>query len=103
MRKHPLHFPSIYLSSVHPCHPSVLQGLKARNFIHSKIEENIKKKVQESDKESKHRDALQQLIDSSRKNGEPFSMQVVTRSHLLCKITCMGGKKTNISSVFCPS
>lgn len=59
-------------------HFTVLQGLKARNFIHSKIEENIKKKVQESDKESKHRDALQQLIDSSKKNGEPFSMQVVT-------------------------
>lgn len=57
---------------------TVLQGLKARNFIHSKIEENIKKKVQESDKETKHRDALQQLIDSSKKNGEPFSMQVVT-------------------------
>lgn len=52
--------------------------MKARNFIHSKIEENIKKKVQESDKESKHRDALQQLIDSSKKNGEPFSMQVLT-------------------------
>lgn len=60
------------------CHSPVLQGLKARNFIHSKIEENIKKKVQESAKESKHRDALQQLIDSSMKNGEPFSMQVLT-------------------------
>lgn len=59
----------------------VLQGLKARNFIHSKIEENIKKKLQESDKEPKHRDALQQLIDSSKKNGEPFSMQVLTSSH----------------------
>lgn len=56
----------------------VLQGLKARNFIHSKIEENIKKKVQESDRGSTHRDALQQLIDSSKKNGEPFSMQVMT-------------------------
>lgn len=65
---------------VHPCtscHFPVLQGLKARNFIHSKIEENIKKKVQESDKGSKHRDALQQLIDSSKKNKEPFSMQVL--------------------------
>ena len=55
----------------------ILQGLKARNFIHSKIEENIKKKVQESVRGSNHRDALQQLIDSSKKNGEPFSMQVM--------------------------
>lgn len=55
----------------------VLQGLKARNFIHSKIEENIKKKLQESDKEPKHRDALQQLIDSSSRNGEQLSMQVL--------------------------
>lgn len=59
---------------------SVLQGLKARNFIHSKIEENIKKKLQESDKESKHRDALQQLIDSSSRNGEQLSMQVLDGS-----------------------
>lgn len=56
------------------------QGLKARNFIHSKIEENIKKKVQESDKGSAHRDALQQLIDSSKKNGEALSMQVMIGS-----------------------
>lgn len=71
----------VYVQSDSSCflaHFTVLQGLKARNFIHSKIEENIKKKVQESDKETKHRDALQQLIDSSKKNGEPFSMQVVT-------------------------
>lgn len=57
------------------------QGLKARNFIHSKIEENIKKKVQESDKGSAHRDALQQLIDSSKKNGEALSMQVILVLH----------------------
>ena len=61
----------------------ILQGLKARNFIHSKIEENIKKKVQESDGGWNHRDALQQLIDTSKKSGEPFSMQVKTGpSHL---------------------
>lgn len=75
------HLTSFHLSHVCPCSSCqflALQGLKARNFIHSKIEENIKKKVQESDKEFKHRDALQQLIDSSKKNGEPFSMQVLT-------------------------
>ena len=62
--------------------PSVLQGLKARNFIHSKIEENIRKKLEE-DSEGlgcKHRDALQQLIDSSKNNAEPFSMQVGLQS-----------------------
>lgn len=58
---------------------SVLQGLKARNFIHSKIEQNIKKKLQDSEKEPKHRDALQQLIDSSSRNGEQLSMQVLDR------------------------
>lgn len=67
---------------------TLFQGLKARNFIHSKIEENIKKKVQESDKESQHGDALQQLIDSSRKNGEPFSMQVLRPSPLTLWLKC---------------
>lgn len=37
-------------------------------------------KVEESDKGSKHTDALQQLIDNSKKNGEPFSMQVMKRT-----------------------
>ncbi|XP_042364019.1 cytochrome P450 26A1 [Plectropomus leopardus] len=71
------------------------RGLKARNFIHSKIEENIKKKVQESDKESKHRDALQQLIDSSKKNGEPFSMQAIKES---ATELLFGGHETTAST-----
>lgn len=54
----------------------LLQGVKARNFIHAKIEENIKRKLQESNSESRHRDALQQLIDSSRKSGNVLSIQV---------------------------
>ena len=66
--------------------PLFLQGLKARNFIHSQIEQNIKNKLQESDKESKHRDALQQLIDSSKKNGEPFNIQVTTRWLYVCSV-----------------
>uniref|UniRef100_A0AAQ4QMA5 Cytochrome P450 26A1 n=1 Tax=Gasterosteus aculeatus aculeatus TaxID=481459 RepID=A0AAQ4QMA5_GASAC len=71
------------------------RGLKARNFIHSKIEENIKKKVQESDKESQHGDALQQLIDSSRKNGEPFSMQAIKES---ATELLFGGHETTAST-----
>ena len=53
-----------------------MQGLKARNFIHAKIEENIRRKLQESNSECRHRDALQQLIDSSKKSGHVLSMQV---------------------------
>ncbi|XP_068610504.1 cytochrome P450 26A1 [Brachionichthys hirsutus] len=71
------------------------RGLKARNFIHSKIEENIKKKMQDLDEESKHRDALQQLIDSSRKNGEPFSMQAIKES---ATELLFGGHETTAST-----
>lgn len=84
------------------CHFPVLQGLKARNFIHSKIEENIKKKVHESHKESKHRDALQQLIDSSRKNKEPISIQVAMWSLLTCSFKLhMKPEIPQMSPVFC--
>lgn len=59
----------------------ILQGLKARNFIHAKIEENIKRKLRESNTDSKCRDALQQLIDSSKKSGQVLSMQVKISNH----------------------
>ncbi|KAF7645643.1 hypothetical protein LDENG_00200720 [Lucifuga dentata] len=71
------------------------RGLKARNFIHSKIEENIKKKVQESSRESGHMDALQQLIDSSRKSCQPFSMQAIKES---ATELLFGGHETTASS-----
>ncbi|XP_077407584.1 cytochrome P450 26A1 isoform X2 [Vanacampus margaritifer] len=71
------------------------RGLKARNFIHSKIEENIKKKIQESQKESKHGDALQQLIDSSNKSGETFSMQAIKES---ATELLFGGHETTAST-----
>ncbi|XP_008436430.1 cytochrome P450 26A1 [Poecilia reticulata] len=71
------------------------RGLRARNFIHSKIEENIKMKVEESDKGSKHTDALQQLIDSSKKNGEPFSMQAIKES---ATELLFGGHETTAST-----
>jgi len=53
--------------------------LRARNFIHSKIEENIRKKIQDDDNENeqKHKDALQLLIENSRRSEEPFSLQVI--------------------------
>uniref|UniRef100_A0A3P9I0D7 Cytochrome P450 26A1 n=1 Tax=Oryzias latipes TaxID=8090 RepID=A0A3P9I0D7_ORYLA len=71
------------------------RGLRARNFIHSKIEENIKNKVQESEKGSKHRDALQQLIDSSKKSGEPFRMQGIKES---ATELLFGGHETTAST-----
>lgn len=71
------------------------RGLKARNFIHSKIEENIRKKLQESEQSSSHRDALQQLIDSSRENGEPFSLQAIKES---ATELLFGGHETTAST-----
>ncbi|XP_028332337.1 cytochrome P450 26A1 [Gouania willdenowi] len=71
------------------------RGLKARDFIHSKIEENIRKKLQESNKGFKHRDALQQLIDSSRENGEPISMQAIKES---ATELLFGGHETTAST-----
>ncbi|XP_059892543.1 cytochrome P450 26A1 [Gadus macrocephalus] len=73
------------------------RGLKARNFIHSKIEENIRKKLEE-DSEGlgcKHRDALQQLIDSSKNNAEPFSMQAIKES---ATELLFGGHETTAST-----
>ncbi|KAL0179964.1 hypothetical protein M9458_025406 [Cirrhinus mrigala] len=57
----------------------------ARNFIHSKIEENIRKKIQDDDNENeqKHKDALQLLIENSRRSDEPFSLQVITSQMVL--------------------
>ncbi|XP_005471282.1 cytochrome P450 26A1 isoform X2 [Oreochromis niloticus] len=84
------------LSNVHGAqHKTKKKGLKARNFIHSKIEENIKKKVQESDQEWKPRDALQQLIDSSNKNKEPISMQAIKQS---ATELLFGGHETTAST-----
>ncbi|XP_036827979.1 cytochrome P450 26A1 [Oncorhynchus mykiss] len=70
------------------------RGLKARNVIHSKIEENIQKKI-DSGKEVKHRDALQQLIDISRNSDEPFSMQAIKES---ATELLFGGHETTAST-----
>ncbi|XP_031669061.1 cytochrome P450 26A1-like isoform X2 [Oncorhynchus kisutch] len=70
------------------------RGLKARNLIHSKIEENIQKKI-DSGKEVKHRDALQQLIDISRNSDEPFSMQAIKES---ATELLFGGHETTAST-----
>lgn len=56
------------------------RGLKARNFIHSKIEENIQKKIQDSVDERNPKDALQLLIENCRRSDEPLSMQELKES-----------------------
>ncbi|XP_029694698.1 cytochrome P450 26A1 isoform X2 [Takifugu rubripes] len=71
------------------------RGLKARNFIHAKIEENIKRKLRESNSDSKCRDALQQLIDSSKKSGQVLSMQVLKES---ATELLFGGHETTAST-----
>ncbi|XP_037547483.1 cytochrome P450 26A1 [Nematolebias whitei] len=71
------------------------RGLKARNFIHSKIEENIKKKLQECEQGFKRRDALQQLIDSSEDSQRPFSMQAIKES---ATELLFGGHETTAST-----
>ncbi|CAL1600208.1 unnamed protein product [Knipowitschia caucasica] len=71
------------------------RGLKARNFIHSKIEENIKQKLQDCEKGSRPQDALQQLIDSSRKSGEPLSMQAIKEA---ATELLFGGHETTAST-----
>ncbi|KAM3913669.1 cytochrome P450 26A1 [Leptodactylus fuscus] len=55
------------------------KGLRARNVIHAKIEENLKQKLEKEPNDS-HKDALQLLIDHSRKAGEPVNMQALKES-----------------------
>ncbi|XP_036428163.1 cytochrome P450 26A1 isoform X2 [Colossoma macropomum] len=73
------------------------RGLKARNFIHAKIEENIKKKIQDGDNENEpiHKDALQLLIENSRKSDEPLSMQAMKES---ATELLFGGHETTAST-----
>ncbi|XP_062382066.1 cytochrome P450 26A1 [Sardina pilchardus] len=71
------------------------RGLKARNFIHSKIEENIQKKLQEEDSERQYKDALQLLIENSRKCEEPFSMQAIKEA---ATELLFGGHETTAST-----
>ncbi|MGH0130701.1 UNVERIFIED_CONTAM: hypothetical protein FKN15_059198 [Acipenser sinensis] len=71
------------------------RGLKDRNFIHSKIEENIRAKVSERHEESQYKDALQLLIENYKKNGEPLSMQELKES---ATELLFGGHETTASA-----
>ncbi|MBN3277531.1 CP26A protein, partial [Polyodon spathula] len=71
------------------------RGLKARNFIHSKIEENIRAKISKRHEESQYKDALQLLIENCEKNGEPLSMQELKES---ATELLFGGHETTASA-----
>ncbi|KAJ8264418.1 hypothetical protein GJAV_G00148930 [Gymnothorax javanicus] len=71
------------------------RGLKARNFIHSKIEENIRKKIQDNVDERKPKDALQLLIENCRRSDALLSMQELKES---ATELLFGGHETTASS-----
>lgn len=55
------------------------QGLKARNLIHARIEENIRAKIcglRAAEAGAGYKDALQLLIEHSWERGERLDMQV---------------------------
>ncbi|KAM9425898.1 cytochrome P450 26A1 [Pholidichthys leucotaenia] len=70
------------------------KGLKARNFIHARIEESIKKKMQECDT-WEHRDALQLLIENSKKNDMYVSTETIKQS---ATELLFGGHETTAST-----
>nr|ARO89874.1 cytochrome P450 Cyp26a1 [Andrias davidianus] len=70
------------------------RGLKARNVIHAKIEENIRAKMaKESD--TQYKDALQLLIEHTQKNGEQLNMQELKES---ATELLFGGHETTASA-----
>lgn len=52
------------------------QGLRARNIIHAKIEENIRAKMARKEPEGGYKDALQLLMEHTQGNGGQLNMQV---------------------------
>ncbi|XP_055758581.1 cytochrome P450 26A1-like [Salvelinus fontinalis] len=57
------------------------RGLRARNIIHSKIEQNIKKKLSNIDNNNNYKDALQLLIEYGERKEERVSMEVTDAFH----------------------
>ncbi|CAN0009602.1 unnamed protein product [Lampetra fluviatilis] len=70
------------------------RGLKARNVIHSKIEESIKKKLSSPPTDG-CKDALQMLIEHSRENGNCLSLQDLKES---ATELLFGGHETTASA-----
>lgn len=62
-----------------PLYALCAQGMKARNLIHARIEENIRAKIcglQAAEAGEGYKDALQLLIEHSWERGERLDMQV---------------------------
>ncbi|KAM7072683.1 cytochrome P450 26A1 isoform 2-T2 [Molossus nigricans] len=59
------------------------RGMKARNLIHARIEENIRAKIcglRTAEADGGYKDALQLLIENSRERGERLDMQALKQS-----------------------
>lgn len=91
--------------------PLLVQGLRARNIIHAKIEENIRAKMARKEPESGYKDALQLLMEHTQGNGEQLNMQVrfppsrSISSHpasLLQSVACLSLGLKMESRSYCP-
>ncbi|XP_062320634.1 cytochrome P450 26A1-like [Osmerus eperlanus] len=71
------------------------RGLRARDIIHSKIEQNIKKKLLKTCENNNYKDALQLLIENGEKNDERLSMQEIKES---ATELLFGGHETTAST-----
>nr|XP_033799479.1 cytochrome P450 26A1 isoform X2 [Geotrypetes seraphini] len=70
------------------------RGLKARNVIHDKIEQNIKAKIAK-DSDNGYKDALQLLMEHTQKNGEQLNPQEIKES---ATELLFGGHETTASA-----
>ncbi|XP_053927562.1 cytochrome P450 26A1 isoform X1 [Cuculus canorus] len=71
------------------------RGLRARNIIHAKIEENIRAKMACKEPEGGYKDALQLLMEHTQGNGEQLNMQELKES---ATELLFGGHETTASA-----
>uniref|UniRef100_A0A8C3R5T9 Cytochrome P450 26A1 n=1 Tax=Cyanoderma ruficeps TaxID=181631 RepID=A0A8C3R5T9_9PASS len=71
------------------------RGLRARNIIHAKIEENIRAKMARKEPEGGYKDALQLLMEHTQDNGEQLNMQELKES---ATELLFGGHETTASA-----
>lgn len=71
------------------------RGLKARNVIHAKIEENIRKKMARREAAGQFKDALQLLIEHSEQSDQPLQLQELKES---ATELLFGGHETTAST-----
>ncbi|XP_048362720.1 cytochrome P450 26A1 [Sphaerodactylus townsendi] len=71
------------------------KGLRARNIIHAKIEENIRAKLAQKEPADGYKDALQLLMEHTQSNGEQLNMQELKES---ATELLFGGHETTASA-----